>query len=31
MYVNGEESFEFGKYFMQDEDDILIEYTSLAP
>ena len=28
MFVNGEENTEFGNYSMQDEDDILIEYTT---
>lgn len=28
MYVNGEENTEFQNYFMQDGDDILIEYIS---
>ncbi len=29
MYVNGEENFEFENYFMQDKDDIRIEYISM--
>lgn len=29
MYVNGEENFDFEKYFMQDNDNILIEYKSV--
>ncbi len=28
MYVNGKENTEYGNYFMQDKDEILIEYTS---
>ena len=28
MYVNGKENFDFEKYFMQDGDEILIEYVS---
>ena len=28
MYVNGKENFEFEKYFMQDKDKIVIEFTS---
>lgn len=28
MYVNGKENFDFGNYFMQDKDEILIEYIS---
>ena len=27
MYVNGKENFDFEKYFMQDGDEILIEYA----
>jgi len=30
MYVNGQENLEFENYFMQDKDEILIEYTSRA-
>lgn len=28
MYVNGKENFEFENYFMQDKDNIIIEYIS---
>lgn len=28
MYINGKENFEFQNYFMQEGDEILIEYTS---
>jgi len=28
MYVNGQENLEFEDYFMQDKDEILIEYNS---
>lgn len=28
MYVNDEENFDFDRYFMQDNDNILIEYNS---
>ena len=28
MFVNGEENTDFGDYIMQDDDDILIEYTT---
>ena len=28
MYVNGQENLEFENYFMQDKDEILIEYTT---
>ena len=30
MLVNGKENTEYGNYFMQDRDEILIEYTSTA-
>lgn len=30
MYVNGKENLEFENYFMQDKDQIHIEYTSIA-
>ncbi len=28
MYVNGKENFEYQNYFLQDKDEIVIEYTS---
>ncbi|MEK6951112.1 MAG: hypothetical protein AABX13_05305 [Nanoarchaeota archaeon] len=30
MYVNGKENFAYQNYFMQDKDEIVIEYTSLS-
>ena len=30
MSVNGKENTEYGNYFLQDKDEILIEYTSFA-
>lgn len=30
MYVNGVENFDYQNYFLQDKDEILIEYTSFA-
>ncbi len=30
MYVNGQENFDYQNYFMQDKDEIVIEYTSFV-